>query len=138
MVKSIDQLRKVLGVNEDSLKTYNNFKRKAIIHACNEINGKYNFNLQFEEIKEGRRVIAIKFTFEPIAIIDVKNEYTRKTRKLFTKHETKIKAPQEQGQKKAKKPILIEHPKESLVYQHEEHQKKGWLFSSVINFFRKK
>jgi len=138
MVKSIDQLRTALGVNKDSLKIYNNFKRKAIVHACNEINGKYNFNLQFEEIKEGRKVIAIKFTFKSIAVLDVRNEVTGKTRKFFTKHEMTIKQPQKQRSKKGKEPILIEERKEALGYRPAPPQKKGGFFSSVINFFRKK
>lgn len=138
MVKSIDQLRKVLGVNEDSLKTYNNFKRKAIIHACNEINEKYNFNLHFEEIKNGRKVAAIKFIFKPIAILEVANEATGKTRKFFTKHEMKIKEPQKQRSKKAKEPILIETQKAGLVSQHEKSQNSRGFISSILNIFRKK
>ncbi|MDD3005854.1 replication initiation protein [Flavobacterium sp.] len=138
MLKSIDQLRNALGVNKDSLRIYNNFKRKAIIHACNEINEEYNFNLRFEEIKEGRKVIAIKFIFKPIAILNVTNEAAGKTRKFFTKHEMNIKAPQKQRSKKAKEPILIEEQKDALVFRNENHQKNGGLFSSFMNFFRKK
>lgn len=136
MLKSIDQLRNALGVNKDSLRIYNNFKRKAIIHACNEINEEYNFNLKFEEIKEGRKVIAIKFTFKPIVIIDVTNEATGVKRKFFTKHEQKITKLKRDGS--PKKPILIEEQKESLVYRPEKNQKNGGLFSSFMNFFRKK
>jgi len=138
MLKSIDQLRNGLGVNKDALKTYNNFKRKAIVHACNEINEKYNFNLHFEEIKDSRKVTAIKFMFKPIAVLDVTNEATGKTRKFFTKHEITIKQPKKHRPKKDKEPILIEQPKESLVYHYEAPKKKGGIFSSFMSFFRKK
>jgi plasmid replication initiation protein len=136
MLKSIDQLRNVLGVSKDSLKTYNNFKRKAIVHACNEINEKYNFNLHFEEIKDGRKVTAIKFIFKPISVLDVTNEVTGKTRKFFTKHEQKIAKLKRGGS--PKEPILIEEQKESLVSRPKNNQKNGGLFSSFMNFFRKK
>lgn len=138
MVKSIDQLRKVLGVNNDSLKTYNNFKRKAIVHACNEINDKYNFNLRFEEIKDGRKVTAVKFIFKPIAVLNITNEATGKTRKFFTKHETTINAPKERRQKKAKEQILIETKKTELVSQPGKTQNSRGFFSSILNIFRKK
>lgn len=138
MLKSIDQLRNALGVNKDSLRIYNNFKRKAIVHACNEINDKYNFNLRFEEIKEGRKVIAIKFIFKPIAILDVTNETTGKTRKFFTKHEIKIKQTQNQRSKKAKEPILIKEQKEALVSQPEKPKNSRGFVSSILNIFRKK
>lgn len=136
MLKSIDQLRSSLGVSNDSLRIYNNFKRKAIIHACNEINEEYSLNLKFEEIKEGRKVIAIKFTFKPIAIIDVKNEATGAKRKFFTKHKQNIEKLKKGGS--TKEPILIEEQKESLVFRPKNPPKKDGLFSSVIDFFRKK
>lgn len=138
MVKSIDQLRTVLGVNKDALKTYNNFKRKAIVHACNEINEKYNFNLRFEEIKDSRKVSAIKFIFKPIAILEVANEATGKTRKLYTKNEIKIAQPKKQRSKKAKEPILIEDQKAEFVFQTEKPQNFKGFFSSILNIFRKK
>lgn len=137
MLKSIDQLRNALGVNKDSLRIYNNFKRKAIIHACNEINEEYNFNLKFEEIKEGRKVIAIKFTFKPIVVLDVKNEATGKTRKFFTKNEMRI-TPPKQRSKKAKEPTLIEPQKAGLVSQHEKSPNSRGFISSILNIFRKK
>lgn len=137
MLKSIDQLRNGLGVNKDALKTYNNFKRKAIVHACNEINEKYNFNLHFEEIKDSRKVTAIKFMFKPIAVLDVTNEATGKTRKFFTKNEMTIKAPKKQRSKKAKEPILIETQKAWLVSQPEKPQNYRGFISSILNIFLK-
>lgn len=138
MLKSVDQLRNALGVNKDSLRIYNNFKRKAIIHACNEINEEYNFNLKFEEIKEGRKVIAIKFTFKPIAVLDVTNEVTGKTRKFFTKHEMKINAPKKQRSKKTKEPILIEPKKVELVPHPEKYKNSRSFISSILKIFHKK
>ena len=43
---------------------YNNFKNKVLNHAVNEINKCYKINLKFTEIKEGRKVTAIKFEFK--------------------------------------------------------------------------
>jgi plasmid replication initiation protein len=77
MLKSVDQLREVFAV-ENKFKTYNNFKQKTFAHACQEINDNHDMGLRFEELKEGRKVVAVKFFFKqtivtqviPIAIIN--------------------------------------------------------------------
>lgn len=62
-VKSITSLREILAVG-DNYKLYGHFKAKTINHACIEINRIYpEINLSFEEIKEGRKVVRIQFTF---------------------------------------------------------------------------
>jgi len=65
MEKTVDSLRKIF-TTEHKFKKYNDFKRKTFAHACQEINRNYsNMDLQFEEKKEGRKVVAIKFIFNP-------------------------------------------------------------------------
>lgn len=63
-IKDIDELRNILGISKDKLKLYSNFKKRAIEHAVNEINIQHNLNLKFKEIKEGKKVVYIRFDFK--------------------------------------------------------------------------
>jgi len=62
MLKSVSQLRDTLAVGK-KFKAYKDFKKHTFDHACQEINKKHQINLGYEELKEGRKVIAIKFIF---------------------------------------------------------------------------
>lgn len=63
MLKSIEQLREAFAVG-NKFKLYGHFKAKTFGHACREINNNYDIGLSFEEIKQGRKVVAIKFSFK--------------------------------------------------------------------------
>lgn len=84
MLKSVDQLRIVFAVG-DKFKTYNNFKQKTFAHACQEINNNYDMNLRFEELKEGRKVVSIKFFFRPTIVNQVTNHKTGRTTNIYKK-----------------------------------------------------
>lgn len=64
LIKSVEQLREVFAVSNKFVK-YNDLKKYTFLHAVNEINSQYQLNLEFEEIKERLKVVAIKFTFTP-------------------------------------------------------------------------
>jgi len=65
MEKTITELKELLAVG-DKYKKYSHFKNTTFVRACKEINYRYpNMDLQFEEKKEGRKVVAIKFIFNP-------------------------------------------------------------------------
>jgi plasmid replication initiation protein len=84
MTKSVDQLREVFAVG-NKFKTYNNFKQKTFAHACQEINDNYGIGLKFEEIKEGRKVVAVEFFFQSIVVNQVTNQKTGKTTNIYSK-----------------------------------------------------
>ena len=84
MIKSIDQLRKVFAVG-DKFKLYGNFKAKILNHACQEINDNYDMGLRFEEQKEGRKVVAVKFFFKQTIVTQVTNQKTGKTTNIYSK-----------------------------------------------------
>ena len=66
MEKSIEDLRNIF-TTANKFKLYADLKRKTFGHACKEINYNYpEMNLTFEEKKEGRKVIAVKFIFDAI------------------------------------------------------------------------
>jgi plasmid replication initiation protein len=67
MLKSIDQLRELFFVGE-KFKPYFDFKKHTFSHACQEINNNYKMDLRFEEIKQGRKIVAVNFLFNKTTI----------------------------------------------------------------------
>ena len=63
VIKSIEQLRDYFAVGSKHA-LYKDFKRYTFAHAVAEINHHYDIDLTFEEVKNGRKVIAIKFIFK--------------------------------------------------------------------------
>lgn len=93
MIKSVDKLREVFAVG-NSFKLYADFKRRTFDHACQEINDQYKMNLGYEEIKEGRKVIAVKFIFKKTRIHKVVNQKTGIEKNLYIKPEAQTKKNQ--------------------------------------------
>lgn len=58
---TIDDLRFVLDINKKQYSKYANLKQKVISVAVNEINTNTDIYIDFEELKEVRKVISIKF-----------------------------------------------------------------------------
>lgn len=85
MIKSVIQLREAFAVGNNKLITYKDFKKRTFAHACQEINNNYYMNLSFEEIKEGRRVAAIKFLFTKTTVKEVKNHLTGESSQIYEK-----------------------------------------------------
>jgi plasmid replication initiation protein len=84
MIKSVDKLREIFAVGE-KFKAYKDFKRRTFDHACKEINDNYQMNLGYEEIKEGRKVVSIKFIFKKTRIHKVVNQRTGVEKNLYIK-----------------------------------------------------
>lgn len=57
----LEKLKEILDAKQKSYNKYNNFKRKVLLKAKKEINEKTDLEVDFEEIKTGRKVTAIKF-----------------------------------------------------------------------------
>ncbi len=87
MLKSISQLREAFAVG-DKFKAYRDFKIKTFAHACQEINDNYDIGLRFEELKEGRKVVAVKFFFKQTVVTQVTNQKTGKTTNIYSKPKT--------------------------------------------------
>ena len=84
MLKSVYQLREAFAVG-DNLKLYADFKRKTFAHACQEINNNYDIGLRFEELKEGRKVVAVKFFFKQTIVHQVTNQKTGEKTNIYLK-----------------------------------------------------
>jgi len=57
----LDDLRLYLGINVNEYKLYSNFKPKTILIAQRELKKYSDICFDFEEIKESRKIVAIKF-----------------------------------------------------------------------------
>jgi len=90
MLKSVDQLREAFAVG-NSFKLYGDFKAKILNHACQEINDNYDMDLRFEEEKEGRKVVAVKFFFKKTFIHKVTDRKTGKTKNVYQKPKLLVK-----------------------------------------------
>ena len=132
MIKSVERLRDIFAVGE-SFKRYNDFKRYTFDHACKEINNNHELNLGYEEIKEGRKVIAVKFVFKKTRIHKVTNQKTGIEKNFYIK-------PKQITQKETKqiatpKPDILEG-QNSFKEIKKEPQPIQSIFSKVLNKFK--
>lgn len=58
------ELRAWCGMGKDEYERYNNFKNRAIEYAKTEINAKTEYEIDYTEIKESRKVVAIAWTIQ--------------------------------------------------------------------------
>ena len=89
LIKSTEQLREIFTVGS-KYSAYKDFKVKTFSHAVTEINSQYELNLKFEEIKQGRKVVAIKFTFMPTFIRKGVDPKTGKEKNIYIKPKLKV------------------------------------------------
>jgi len=88
LIKSVEQLRNIFAVGK-KFSLYSDFKRYTFGHAVDEINSQYELNLNFEEVKEGRKVVAIKFSFIPTFIRKSVDPKTGKEKNIYLKPKKK-------------------------------------------------
>jgi plasmid replication initiation protein len=98
LLKSVEQLREAFAVGQ-KFRAYKDFKLRTFGHACQEINDNYNMVLKFEEIKKGRKVVAIRFSFKPAVILSITDQKTGITKNIYKK-------PKLQSEKKKREPGL--------------------------------
>ncbi len=135
MLKSVEQLRNVFAVG-NKLKTYKDFKQRTFAHACQEINDNYNMDLRFEEIKEGRKVVAVKFSFKQVKVLQVVNPKTGLTSNVYTKPKIKSDIPRKTIRKT--EPKLVEVLEGQMSFDNpkkEEVKPIKNIFSSFLSKF---
>jgi plasmid replication initiation protein len=64
----LEQLREMLGINSEQYTLYTNFKKDILITTQKELTEKADLYFDFEEVKYGRRVGAIRFHILPQAL----------------------------------------------------------------------
>lgn len=85
---SVTKLRNILGCI-NNYKLYNDFKRHAFGHAVKEINSQYEIGITFEEIKKGRAVEKLEFSFKKTLKNQVYDPVKKKTRTQLTRPKRK-------------------------------------------------
>lgn len=58
---TLTELKSILGIKEKSYDIYQNFKNRVLLKAQEEINLNTDINIEFSEIKTGRKVTELKF-----------------------------------------------------------------------------
>lgn len=101
LIKSIEQLREIFAVGK-KYPEYKSFKARTFTHAVDEINSQYEIDLKFEEIKEARKVVAIRFEFKPTFIRKGIDPQTGKERNIYIKPKSKSLTPEQIKEKEAK------------------------------------
>ena len=132
IIKSVDQLREIFAVG-NGLKIYSDFKRRTFDHACQEINENYRMNLGYEEIKEGRKIVAVKFRFKKTGIYKVTNRKTGVEKNFYVKPESKPKKP-----KKKNKIVLPSILEGQLAFDSIKKEPKPIqsILAKVLNKFK--
>jgi plasmid replication initiation protein len=122
LLKSVAQLREVFAVGK-KFADYYDFKRFTFAHAVDEINAQYpTMKLRFEELKEGRKVVAIDFRFTPSTTSEQYNPVTKQIVSVTSK-------PKQVHPKRAKKdddntPPPVHPDQQELPHLEPEEQPK--------------
>jgi plasmid replication initiation protein len=87
---SVSDLRFKLGVGA-KYKAYNDFKKFTFAHAVDEINSQYGIGLTYKEIKTGRSVTAIIFTFRRTVLTQAWDPVRKKMRTQCVSKPKKLK-----------------------------------------------
>ncbi|WP_338631937.1 replication initiation protein [Clostridium baratii] len=121
---SINDLKKKLYIIEKSYDIYQNFKNRVIIKAQKELKEKTDIEFEFEEIKTGRKVTALKFF--------IKENEKNKSKHSFKEIENKI---DEIKEKKEKNIVKNEEQKEIKIDEFEDKNIKYFyeLFEEKIS-----
>ena len=120
IMKSVTQLRDLFVVGK-KFPLYGNFKAKTFGHAIEEINSQYELNLRFEEIKDGRKVVAIRFEFTPTFSSKGYNPATKEMVSMTVKPRRK---QQEQPELPNLEPTLVARRAKEKEYRDRHKAKK--------------
>ncbi|MCY6354833.1 replication initiation protein [Clostridium sp. ZS2-4] len=138
---TIDDLRTILDISKNQYTKYANLKQKVIKVAVNEINEKTDLNVQFEEIKESRKIVALKFLIhstnsEIAADVDIGVSDIDKIKSIFKEDITGL---------EAKKLLDASKGNMSIIKEKYEMAKQcvdisnvvGWVISAIKQDYKK-
>jgi plasmid replication initiation protein len=134
MLKSVVQLREVFAIG-NKFKLYGHFKAKILNHACQEINDNYAMDLSFEEIKEGRKVTSIMFTFKPTKVTQVVNQKTGETTNIYDKPKRQVNIKKKIGKVSLSGPQNISEKQLPFIEPKQEVRPMKNILSSLLSKF---
>lgn len=74
---TLTELKSILGIKEKSYDIYQNFKNRVLLKAQEEINLNTDINIEFSEIKTGRKVTELKFIIKANSIKNIDTNYKK-------------------------------------------------------------
>jgi plasmid replication initiation protein len=83
IIHTLEQWRDIFGLAQEQYKQYGHLKDKVFNQAMDEINSKTGYKLVMTEEKEGRKVVRVRFDFEPDT---VQSGLDKRTGKMTTRH----------------------------------------------------
>ena len=113
---TIDELREYCGIEENEYKNYFDLKRKVIEKAKSEITAKTNYEIDYKEIKESRKVVAIEWQIKKKNLAEEKHQ--KEIQVLEAEINTKsmlIRDVMEYGYSKASARKFVEEAGEAVV-----------------------
>ena len=133
-LKSINQLREIFAVG-DKFKPYNDFKKRTFLHACQEINDNYDMGLMFEELKEGRKIVAVKFFFKKTVVTQVTNQKTGKITNVYCKPKTQTNTRKKVKQSSLSSSLDVLEGQLSFMELKPEVKPMKSILSSILSKF---
>jgi len=136
MLKSVEELRESLAVGT-KFKSYNDFKKYTFAHACQEINDNYHMNLTFEEIKTGRKIVAVKFLFKQTHVIK-RLDQNGQVHNEYIKPKAKIKLPKQKPVKHANNIVQQSDTTPQILKTETEPVQAKNIFMSLLDKMKSK
>ena len=87
LIHTIEQWRDVFAIASNQYSEFSDLKRKVFVQAMDEINNKTDYKLAMTEIKEGRKVMRVRFDFNPDMIL---RGMDIRTGELSTRHKKQL------------------------------------------------
>jgi plasmid replication initiation protein len=157
-ILSLQEIRIILRIDDSKYKQYGHFKAKVITVAQKELNEKTDIFFEFEEIKEGRKIVKIKFLIYKNSrnagyIENRENETLEDLSKSnLTKEQEILKIKLIDEYKLSKKiaieliqSVSVEQIEKNIVYTQNEHKKgkvsqnfSGYLLKAIKDNYASK
>jgi len=113
----LNDAREMLGLRKDQYTEYSNFKNNVILPTQRELFEKSDIAFEFDEIKYGRRVGAIRFR--------------------ITSKSQPISLPDNDNQQVSVQPSIVSDVDDLLEFVLEQHRNKKTVVNALVVFFKK-
>lgn len=123
VIISLDELRAILKADTEAYSIYQNFKSRIIEPAFKELKEKTDIQFEYEEIKTGRKITAIKFLINKNRS-SLENSNNQEEPKLFNSFADKIKEIQKEFKSLYKGNLKHEYIEKMLNIKGHEYIKE--------------
>lgn len=133
---NVEELKDILGIDENTYPLYADFKRRVIIQSQKEINKKTDIHFEFGQIKTGRKVTELKFIIKTNPnILNDDAKYIEEIKNIFDEDITAANA--EKIYRAANKNMDIIKEKYLLLQQQKDIKNVvGWIIKAIKEDYR--